>query len=351
MKRKNITWIHVLGWSLLLLSNLWNSYSGNRLFHNQSHNLHVFLKYFIIEFSYLSIPIFCFYSACLFVAPKLFVSRKYFIAFLLFLATVAGAALLRYSLEYYFFQPVLGFDNYKGHPWPAFDFVNNVFFYYFPRYFVYGLMYFFAFNWYKTKHLQQALEKERSTAELAFLRSQINPHFLFNTINDIYSLIYQRSDQATVALLKLSEILRYMLREGSGDMVQLQQEIIYLENLIELQRISAKGKVYINFEVEGYIGKHEIASLLFISFVENAFKHGILAEAENPVRINLAAQPESLVFSVINQKSDHQKDRTGGIGLTNVKRRLELIYPNRHTLEINDDMTSYSVKLTLRSAS
>jgi LytS/YehU family sensor histidine kinase len=265
------------------------------------------------------------------------------------MAVVGGAVLLRYSLEYYFFLPVLGFDNYRGHPWPLIDFAGNVFFYYFPRYFVYGLMYFFAFNWYKSRHLQQALEKERSLTELAFLRSQINPHFLFNAINDIYSLIYQRSDDAAVALLKLSEMLRYMLREGSGDMVSLQPEIQYLENLVELQRISSRGAVYINFEVEGYIGDQEIASLLMVSFVENAFKHGILTDSENPVRIRLVAERERLLFSVANQKNRYEKDSTGGIGLNNVKRRLKLVYPDRHTLEINDDITCYSIQLILHS--
>jgi two-component system, LytTR family, sensor kinase len=349
VKRKNIGVIHVAGWALLLLSNLWNSYSGHRLFHNTSYNLPLFVKYFIIELSYLSIPIFCFYTAYLFVAPKVFVTHRYFTAFLLFLTTITGAALLRYSLEYYFFLPVFGFDNYRGHPWPLIDFVSNVFFYYFPRYFVYGLMYFFVFNWYKTRHLQQALEKERSATELAFLRSQINPHFLFNAINDIYSLIYQRSDDAAVALLKLSDMLRYMLREGSSDMVPLEPEIKYLENLIELQRISSKGRVYITFEIEGYIGGQEIASLLLISFVENAFKHGILTDAENPVRISLVAEPERLLFSVTNQKNTYEKDSDGGIGLNNVKRRLKLVYPDRHILEINNEITSYSIKLILQS--
>ena len=349
MKRKNIVAIHVAGWSLLLLSNLWNSYSGNRLFHNPTDSPDIFFKYFIIELGYLGIPIFCFYSAYLFVAPRVFVTHRYFTAFLLFLAVIAGAVLLRYSLEYYFFLPVLGFDNYRGHPWPLNDFVSNVFFYYFPRYFVYGLMYFFAFNWYKTRHLHQALEKERTTAELAFLRSQINPHFLFNAINDIYSLIYQRSDQATVALLKLSDILRYMLQQTSADMVPLLPEVKYLENLIELQRISFKDSVYIIFEIEGYIGDQQIAPLLFVSFVENAFKHGVLTDAENPVRINLVAQPASLAFSVINQKNKYEKDGTGGIGLNNVKRRLKLAYPGRHSLEINDEIASYSIKLILNS--
>jgi LytS/YehU family sensor histidine kinase len=235
-----------------------------------------------------------------------------------------------------------------GHAVSAQFYINNVFYYYFPAYFIYGIIYFFAENWYRTKQREQELQKEQAAAELIFLRSQVNPHFLFNSINDIYSLTYQQSAQAPVALLKLSEILRYMLREGKDDFMLLQSEIKYLENVIELQRISAKGNAYIDFTVEGYVGNQKIATLLFIAFIENAFKHGILADPENPVKITLLATNDKVQLEVRNKKNDDQKDKTGGIGLQNVRRRLLLIYPDKHSLVINDDAGYYTVNLELQ---
>jgi LytS/YehU family sensor histidine kinase len=209
-------------------------------------------------------------------------------------------------------------------------------------------MYFFVAEWYKNKQRGQELEKEKAAAELTFLRSQINPHFLFNTINDIYSLTYQQSAQAPIALLKLSEILRYMLREGKEDTMPLQSEVDYLENVIELQRISAKGNAFINFRIEGYIGTQKIATLLLISFVENTFKHGVLTDAEHPVEITLQVMPERLQFKIRNKKNNNEKDKTGAIGLNNVKRRLQLLYPHRHLLMINDSEQFFTVRLELQ---
>lgn len=325
------------------------SYTYGRAFKHVPHTFYLLIKYCIIETCYLSIPVFCFYSAYAFVAPPLFVSKKFIRAFFLFLFVFAGAVVLRYSLEYFFFLPVLGFDNYNGHPWPAYDFISNVFFYYFPRYFVYGLMYFFAENWYKTRHLQQALQKERSAAELAFLRSQLNPHFLFNTLNDIYSLAYQKSEQTPDALLKLSELLRYMLREGNEDIVSLGQEVRYLESLVKLQQISCKSNAFIKFYPVGVIDEQKVASLLFVSFVENAFKHGIINDPRNPVNISLLADPGEIRFSISNKINDAQKDSTGGIGLNNVRRRLELIYPGKHTLNISEANNFYKVNLVIKT--
>ena len=351
MKKKHIIWIHIAVWALLLISNIWTTFTLGVFssYKGEPKTFLVFVKYVIIQTGYIAIPLLCFYCAYFFVAPQLFIARKYFKAVLLFFLTVIGAIALRYSLEYFFFLPVLGFDNYGGHPWPVSDFIDNVFFYYFPKYFVYGLMYFFAESWYKNKQLQQELQKEKSTAELAFLRSQLNPHFLFNTLNDIYSLTYQRSEQAPEALLKLSELLRYMLREGTEDFMPLMQEIQYLETLVKLQLISAKGNAYIQLDAEGDISDYHVASLLFVSFVENAFKHGVLNDPANPVCIKLIVADGTISFSVVNKKNQDQKDKTGGIGLNNVRRRLELMYPDKHQLEIVDSNEQYNVNLILQT--
>lgn len=349
MKKRTVILIHIAVWTLLLISNLWVAYSGH-FFKPAANGIPVFLKYVILETGYIAIPVFCFYTGYGWVAKPLLVSKQFFMAFIYFLLSVGGAVALRYAIEYFIFLPVLNFDNYKGQAWPAFDYISNVFFYYFPRYFVYGLMYFFGENWYKTRHLQQSLEKERSAAELALLRSQINPHFLFNAINDIYSLSYHKSDQAPVALLKLSEILRYTLHESKGELTYLKQEIGYLYSVLDLQRIGAKGNVYIDFDVEGDIHEQQLPSLLLIVFVENAFKHGIVNQPDHPVKIRLMAKGGQIFFSVNNKTGHYQKDKVGGIGLNNAKRRLELLSSGKYDLVIEDTGSNYSVNLTFQTA-
>ncbi len=202
-------------------------------------------------------------------------------------------------------------------------------------------------RWYLDQQKRQELVKEQAAAELTFLRSQINPHFLFNSINDIYALTYQKSEQAPEALLKLSEILRYMLRESNDELMLLQSEIHYLENVIQLQRISAKGEANIDFRVNGRIGDERIPPLLFICFVENAFKHGALNDAGHPISIALDVLNNELLFRVTNKKIGGQKDHIGGIGLQNVRRRLALLYPRKHQLNIDDRQDTYTVNLSL----
>jgi len=349
MKRKHIIILHIIFWSLLFATKFWGSTSTHSFSRHKPEvvNLYFFIKYFIIDLTYFLIPLSCFYGSYLIVAPQLG-KRNYGKAVFYAILTFVFVAALRYAMEYYFFLPVFGYDNYNGHPYSLTRFVDNVFFFYFPAYFLYGLLYFFISGWYKTRQDQLELQKEKASAELTFLRSQVNPHFLFNSINDIYSLTYQQSPQAPVALLKLSEILRYMLREGNEDTMPLQSEIKYLESVVELQRISAKGKAYIDFTVEGYIGGQKIATLLLIAFVENAFKHGVLNDPHNPVEIKLRGTPGSITFTVSNKKNKDEKDKTGGIGLSNVRRRLELMYPNTHHLAIEDASEFYTVNLELQ---
>lgn len=350
MKRKYIILLHVAVWVLLILNHTVPLFLHDAFhsFKQQPHTAALFIKYLFTEIGFCSITALCFYSNYLFVAPQLFVKRNYFKAVLYIALILIALISWRYIVEFWFFKPVLGFDNYRGRPVTAEYYISNIFYYYFPAYFIYGVIYFFAENWYRTKQREQELQKEQAAAELTFLRSQINPHFLFNSINDIYSLTYQHSDQAPVALLKLSEILRYMLREGNADLMPLQSEIKYLENVIELQRISAKGNAYINLSVEGYIGNQKIATLLFIAFVENAFKHGVMTDSANPVQMHLKATNDRVQFSIRNKKNNDQKDKTGGIGLNNVRRRLLLMYPGKHNLVIADDPEFYTVNLELQ---
>lgn len=210
-----------------------------------------------------------------------------------------------------------------------------------------GLLLSYLMDWRTMSVQKEIVEKEQFKTELAFLKSQINPHYLFNTINDIYALTQQQSPEAPNALLKLSELLRYMLRESDDQFVPLSKEILYLENVIELQKIGQKGSSYVNFEVVGEISQLKIAPLILINFVENAFKHGIFNDKNTPITLLIIVENHELNFQVINSINHVKKDKTGGIGLVNVKRRLSLIYAEKHSLTINQLDNEFIVNLKL----
>ena len=205
----------------------------------------------------------------------------------------------------------------------------------------------FTVDWFLNERVQRDLENQRLTAELSFLKSQINPHFLFNSLNSIYSLAYQKSDTTPEAILKLSEIMRYMLYECNDNKVELTKELQYLQNYIDLQKIRFGNKAFINFEVNGEVTDQSIVPLLLISFIENAFKHGVANDPISPILLKINLSDGRLYFFVQNKKHTHNRDASGGIGLINVKRRLDLLYPNKYNLEIRDEADTYTVQLSL----
>jgi len=205
----------------------------------------------------------------------------------------------------------------------------------------------FTVDWFLNERIQRDLENQRLIAELAFLKSQINPHFLFNSLNSIYSLAYQRSATTPEAILKLSEIMRYMLYDCNDNKVDLAKELQYLQNYIDLQKIRFSDKAYIDYKVEGKVVAQQIVPLLLIAFIENAFKHGVANNPLTPIRLLIDVDDEHLHFYMQNKKHTNNRDASGGIGLNNVKRRLNLLYPNKYNLDIRDEADTYTVELSL----
>ncbi len=210
-----------------------------------------------------------------------------------------------------------------------------------------SLLLHFTVDWFINERVQRDLENQRLTAELALLKSQINPHFLFNSLNSIYSLAYQRADNTPEAILKLSEIMRYMLYECNDNKVDLAHELQYLQNFIDLQKIRFGANAHVDFRVEGIITYQRIVPLLLISFIENAFKHGVANDEQNPILIHIMVDDSKLHFYMQNKKHLLNRDAAGGIGLSNVKRRLKLLYPNQYQLNINETADTYSCELSL----
>jgi hypothetical protein len=205
----------------------------------------------------------------------------------------------------------------------------------------------FSVDWFLNARIQKDLENQRLTAELAFLKSQINPHFLFNSLNSIYSLAYQKSDTAPEAILKLSEIMRYMLYESNDGKVDLAKEIQYLQNYIDLQKIRFGNKAFVDFKITGEVGNQKIVPLLLIAFIENAFKHGVASDPSVPIRLMINLSGSNLHFYIENKKHMNNRDIEGGVGLANVERRLELLYPGNYKLDIQDKPDIYTAELSL----
>lgn len=199
---------------------------------------------------------------------------------------------------------------------------------------------------------RQQEQEERLKSELSFLRSQISPHFIFNILNSIVYLIRSKSSNAEHATIKLSELMRYMLYESTDKQVPLEKEVDYLRNYVDLQKIRFEEDVDIRLLVQGTPGPQLIEPMLMIPFVENAFKHGVGMVPNPVIDIQLAISEKSLSFAVKNKvtgEASEDKDSASGIGLRNVQRRLELLYPDRHSLEISKDGEWFQVTMTLNT--
>lgn len=200
-------------------------------------------------------------------------------------------------------------------------------------------------NTFKKERENEQLRNERMRAELLFLKTQINPHFLYNTLNYLYSLAYPVSDVLGEAIIKLSQLMRYMLHNSVDGMIDLQQEIDYLHNYIDIYKLRFEGNFFVDLNIKGECKGKRIAALMLIPFVENAFKHGIVDNAKAPVRLLIDVNGDNLFFSAVNAINYGDKDNSSGIGLPNIRRRLELIYPNTHKLLVMEANNAYEVTL------
>ena len=203
---------------------------------------------------------------------------------------------------------------------------------------------------FKTEKKRKELENQRLNAELAFLKSQVNPHFFFNTLNTIYLLAHKKSDQTEHVVVKLSEIMRYMIYESNATEVSLTREIKYLSDYIDLQRMRLSKKVNVQFVVDGDPDNLLIAPMMLIPFIENAFKHGVSYVENSFIYIELKIQKDAIAFLTRNKLLTRKEDteEPSGLGLVNVKKRLLLLYPERHTLSIDQGNQEFIVKLFIQ---
>lgn len=212
----------------------------------------------------------------------------------------------------------------------------------------------FVEDWFELEARKKELKNESLTSELRFLKAQINPHFLFNTLNNLYYLAYTNSPNTTEVISKLSQRMRYMLHDSNHPRVSLSKEIEYMQNYISLEQLRLGKEVPIRFEIQGNTSGITIAPLILITFLENAFKHGVSnSTPDSWIDITIQIKEKECYYKVANSKileSDKTVREKSGIGLQNVKRRLELSYPNNFELRVDDLEDRFSVELKINLA-
>jgi len=207
-------------------------------------------------------------------------------------------------------------------------------------------------KWQKDRQVHQDLEQDRVSSELSFLKAQINPHFFFNTLNNIYALTHVNAEISRKAIHQLSRMMRYVLYDTQNSTTQLSQEIAFIKDYISLMELRLTDVVKIEFTSPAALKDTAIAPMIFLPFVENAFKHGVSATQPSHISIIVSQNDTSVELNVVNtiiKEQSNNLEEGSGIGLNNTKRRLDLLYPGKHTLIINESTTEniYLVHLTL----
>jgi len=209
-----------------------------------------------------------------------------------------------------------------------------------------------VFSWLNVQKENQQLIIEKIESELKFLKSQIHPHFLFNTLNNLYCLTVDKSDKAPEVVLKLSELLDYMLYECSPKFVSLEKEIHQLRNYISLESLRYSDRLSVEVILSGNIAHQKIAPLLLITLMENCFKHGVMNAAGNCwINVTITALENTVEIVLKNSKTNSNHSSNSGIGLQNVRSQLNLLYPERHTISINERLNEFETNILIKSQS
>jgi two-component system LytT family sensor kinase len=279
--------------------------------------------------------------------PRLLYKKRYFLFALIFVVMIFSSSVIKMNiLGHLINNPALIHwrENLRG------SLYNNII----PHFFlvIAGAAVKLMLDYGKLQQRIVETAREKAEAELNFLKSQINPHFVFNSLNSVYFLIHKDNAEARGALHKFSEMLRYQLYEVKDDTIPIEKEIQYLKDYMDLQHLRKDEKYTVQFNVAPDVKGFSIEPLLLIPFVENAFKHiSHFPDQPNFVKVDLMLVNGHFVFSVVNSRETQPStEKQGGIGLNNVRRRLELLYPGRHELKIDHTEAIYSVQLNLKQS-
>lgn len=275
--------------------------------------------------------------------PRYLLRGKYGGYFVLVFLLLIGYLLVQSFYDYYLFGYVLGPSRYaKLSTSLIYNFTHT------SLYLLLTVALKFSMDWYEQKKLLQEIQVEKLQAEVNYLRSQVNPHFLFNALNNLYALTLKKSDEAPDVVLKLAGLMEYMLYESDETSVPLEKEINYLNNYLELEKIRQGNNADIRLTVKGDIERCWIPPFLILPLVENAFKHGVSRAVHNAYLYIFINVTDTLEIRIENNKGNTQQpEQSGGIGLLNLRKRLELLFPDKHSLTITDGPDRYQVDLKI----
>lgn len=333
MKNTKVIFIHLLCWVLILTY----QYSGYLIESASFVSIALGVSMTIIQ-------IVEFYICYLWVYPKYLKKGKIPQLVLGVIFALGVFIAIRFLIEEILYLKWFNFHNYSDQTTTISYIIDNI--YYGISYITISAAVYSVQQNFKTEIANRKLKDEVVKSELAFLKSQINPHFLYNTLNYVYSLAIPISDKLANAILRLSDLMRYTLNESPDGRVSLVKEVEYLESYIELFKMRFEPNFFVDFNAEGIV-EQKVAALVLIPFVENAFKHGVLNDEKHPVRIKLKVNGKRLSFEVSNKISHAQKDHSSGVGLVNIHRRLDLIYPDQHELLISNNGNTYKTTLII----
>jgi sensor histidine kinase YesM len=327
--------VHVVGWCLLVLMPYTTTYEHIKSFAPNMNGIS-FLPIVLVGI----INIIIFYFNYFYLIPRFLFAKKYLNYSFLFFSCL----ILSFALAFLIFEQTrVGTDALEGNN-PIVTLVRHTAKGYAFQMLIVSFVTSLALAY--GSRLNQ-IEQEKHAAQLASLKSQINPHFLFNTLNSIYATALETSPKSADMVDKLSEMMRYTMKEAQKDFVMLEDEISYNNSYIELQKIRLDKSVKIDYDASLDAGSLQIAPMLLTPFIENALKHGVNSEQKSHIKINLALQKSELHLFVSNNKVSTQKETAerSGLGIENTKKRLELIYPGKHLLTVNESDKHFEVSL------
>lgn len=354
MKKSIIILLHIGFWFcyLLLIGIMLAVFyrSSSHAIDQTARVLNAFKSLFLFAF----LPSFLtFYGSYLIVFPQYLQQKKFMLSFFFGILSAITASILAYILMRYLIESGQLIDMDKGGVNGRSTAIRTILFMSFIAS-IAGLAALILkgfITWFNEIKLKEELKQKNHEIEMALIKSQLDPHFLFNTLNNIDVLILRDATEASNYLNKLSDILRFMLYETKTDEILLRKEIEYIEKYIELQKIRTANANYVSFQVVGNPANLTIAPMVFIPFIENAFKHSTNKKIDNAINVQLFINEENISFVCENKYDSTRKviQESNGLGNDLIQKRLSLLYPEQHRLELDKQINLYSVKLTIKN--
>ena len=345
--------LHAIAWVIVIIIPLYlNTAFGNG-------NLHRVYEFYVHTFSAGII----FYIGYLYLVPRFFLQERKMVYALILIALIIGTYFLSNLIEGYlpydkaeyarFLEAMkcLSPNNEVAKPpFKVFSLFNHILSSVLVSGFAMGLGVMEKLK--QNEKKQKELEKEKLNSELAFLKNQIGPHFFFNTLNNIYSLIGINTNEAQESVLKLSKLMRYLLYESEQGETNLSLEIDFMKNYVDLMKLRLNPRVDLQFSFPEKYPDYKVPPLLFVPFIENAFKHGISYREQSFIHLEMGITAEQVTFHIVNSvgnSSSKSDGQNSGIGLENVRKRLALLFPEKHTLLIKQEEKTFEVNLTIET--